>query len=289
MADPSASNQPAAVGRRDERLGTTSAAEQTALDRAAETAAASVPGVFAAASASGALTDDERARFRERYEEVASLAGGLAHEIRNPLSTIGMLLELMSEDLADAASPRDRRLSNRLQTVQTECQRLEDILNAFLQFARVGEMSLAESDMNQLVREFIEFYKPDAVEHRIEISPHLASDLPAVQIDRSLFRQMLLNLARNAQQAMPAGGLIELQTRLVDGRVQLAIIDNGAGMDEATRSKLFQTFFSTKTSGSGLGLATVRKIVEAHHGTINCDSEPGRGTRFLISFPPATP
>jgi signal transduction histidine kinase len=100
---------------------------------------------------------------------------------------------------------------------------------------------------------------------------------------------MLLNLARNAQQAMPAGGLIELQTRLVDGRVQLAIIDNGAGMDETTRSKLFQTFFSTKTNGSGLGLATVRKIVEAHHGTITCDSEPGRGTRFLISFPPATP
>jgi two-component system sensor histidine kinase HydH len=289
MADPSASNQPAAVGRRDERIGTASAAEQISLDRAAETVAASVPGVFAAGSASGALTDDERARFRERYEEVASLAGGLAHEIRNPLSTIGMLLELMSEDLADAASPRDRRLSNRLQTVQTECQRLEDILNAFLQFARVGEMSLAESDINQLVGEFVEFYKPDAEEHRIEISPHLASDLPAVQIDRSLFRQMLLNLARNAQQAMPGGGLIELQTRLVDGRVQLAIIDNGAGMDEATRSKLFQTFFSTKTSGSGLGLATVRKIVEAHHGTINCDSEPGRGTRFLISFPPATP
>lgn len=276
MADPSASNQPATVGRRDERLGTTSAGEQTTRDRTA-------------ASGAGLLADDERARLRERYEEVASLAGGLAHEIRNPLSTIGMLLELMSEDLVDAASPRDRRLSNRLQTVQTECQRLENILNAFLQFARVGELSLIESDLNQLVREFIDFYKPDALEHRIEISPHLASDLPPVEVDRSLFRQMLLNLARNAQQAMPAGGLIELQTRFVDGRVQLAIIDNGAGMDEATRSKLFQTFFSTKTHGSGLGLATVRKIVEAHHATITCDSEPGRGTRFLISFPPATP
>jgi len=288
MADPSASNQPATVGRRDERLGTTSADEPTPRDRAAETTAAAASGVFAEAMASGALTDDERARLRERYEEVASLAGGLAHEIRNPLSTIGMLLELMSEDLAEAASPRDRRLANRLQTVQSECQRLENILNAFLQFARVGELSLVESDLNQLTREFIDFYKPDALEHRIEISPHLASDLPAVRVDPSLFRQMLLNLARNAQQAMPGGGLIELQTRLVDGRVQLAIIDNGAGMNEATRAKLFQTFFSTKTSGSGLGLATVRKIVDAHHGTITCDSEPGRGTRFLISFPPAT-
>ncbi len=289
MADPSASNQPATVGRRDERLGTTSAAEQPIADRAAEMTAAPTSGAFAEARASGALGDDERARLRERYEEVASLAGGLAHEIRNPLSTIGMVLELMSEDLADTASPRDRRLSARLQTVQTECQRLENILNAFLQFARVGEMSLVESDLNQLVREFIDFYKPDALEHRIEISPHLASDLPSVRVDCSLFRQMLLNLARNAQQAMPGGGLIELQTRPVDGRVQLAIIDNGSGMDEATRAKLFQTFFSTKTHGSGLGLATVRKIVEAHHATITCDSEPGRGTRFLISFPPATP
>jgi two-component system, NtrC family, sensor histidine kinase HydH len=288
MADPSASNQPATVGRRDERLGSTSADEPIPRDRAAETTAAAASGVFAEATASGALTDDERARLRERYEEVASLAGGLAHEIRNPLSTIGMLLELMSEDLTEAASPRDRRLANRLQTVQSECQRLENILNAFLQFARVGELTLAESDLNQLTRGFIDFYKPDALEHRIEISPHLASDLPSVRVDPSLFRQMLLNLARNAQQAMPGGGLIELQTRLVDGRVQLAIIDNGAGMDEATRAKLFQTFFSTKTSGSGLGLATVRKIVDAHHGTITCDSEPGRGTRFLISFPPAT-
>ena len=159
----------------------------------------------------------------------------------------------------------------------------------FCSSARAGELALVATDLNQLVREFIDFYQPDLRQHRIEISPHLASDLPAVLIDRSLLRQMLLNLARNAQQAMPAGGLLELMTREGDGRVQLAIIDNGAGMDEATRAKLFHTFFSTKTAGSGLGLATVKKIVEAHRGTISCDSEPGRGTRFLISFPPAPP
>ena len=111
MADPSASNQPATVGRRDERLGATSADEPTSRDRAAETTAAAASGLLAEKRPlSGALTDDERARLRERYEEVASLAGGLAHEIRNPLSTIGMLLELMSEDLDEAVSPRDRRL-----------------------------------------------------------------------------------------------------------------------------------------------------------------------------------
>jgi signal transduction histidine kinase len=282
MADPSASKQPATLESRAERHDATPAAEQTPSNLSSGARGSSAFG-------SGALGDDERTQLRERYEEVAALAGGLAHEIRNPLSTIGMLLELMAEDLSAAESPRDRRLWTKLQTVQTECRHLEEILNAFLQFARAGELELVEADLNQLVREFIDFYQPDAREHRIEISPHLASDLPPVRIDRSLLRQVLLNLARNAQQAMPAGGLLELQTRFGDGRVQLAVIDNGAGMDEATRAKLFHTFFSTKTSGSGLGLSTVRKIVEAHQGIISCESEPGRGTRFLISFPPATP
>jgi two-component system, NtrC family, sensor histidine kinase HydH len=285
MADPTASKQPAAVEHRDERFDATSVrggmSDRPSAGASSEFEHARLEGEHVP------LADEERAQLRERYEEVATLAGGLAHEIRNPLSTIGMLLELMSEDLSGTESPRDRRLSARLQTVQAECRHLEEILNAFLQFARAGELSLVETDLNQLVREFIDFYKPGAREHKIEISPHLASDLPPVLVDRSLMRQMLLNLARNAQEAMPAGGLLELQTRLGDGRVQLAIIDNGAGMDEVTRSKLFQAFFSTKTTGSGLGLATVRKIIDAHHGSISCDSEPGRGTRFLISFPPA--
>jgi signal transduction histidine kinase len=316
MAEPPASQQPVAVGRPDDRLETTSVRGEALVNSPNGAPEAAPPGRGVAPQGTpsgsvpaqdkpggsvpaqdksdgsvqtpGTLPDDERTRLLERYEQVAALAGGLAHEIRNPLSTIGMLLELMAEDLDATISARDRRLATRLQTVQTECRHLEEILNAFLQFARAGELTLAETDLNQLVRDFIDFYQPDAKVHRIEISPHLASDLPPILVDGSLLRQMLLNLARNGQQAMPAGGLLELQTSLRDGRVQLAIIDNGAGMDVATRSKLFQTFFSTKTTGSGLGLATVRKIVDAHHGTISCESEPGRGTRFLISFPPAS-
>ena len=226
-------------------------------------------------------------QLRRQYEEVAALAGGLAHEIRNPLSTIGMLLELMAEDLQTPATPRDRRILTQVNTLQRECRHLEEILNAFLQFARAGEVELVECDINQLVREFVEFYKPQARDHGVEISPHLASDLPPIRADRSLFRQMLLNLALNAQQAMPGGGIMELQTSLDDGCVQLAIIDNGVGMDDAARARLFDVFFSTKVGGSGLGLPTVRKIVEAHQGRIACQSEPGRGTRFVISLPPA--
>jgi two-component system, NtrC family, sensor histidine kinase HydH len=233
------------------------------------------------------LSDNERQRLVAQYSEIATLAGGLAHEIKNPLSTIGMNIELMAEDLDVDSSPRDRRLLKKIQTVQRECKNLENILNAFLQFARVGEMNIAAADLNQVVQEFLDFYKPLASECGIEISPHLESGLPTVQVDHSLMRQVLMNLALNAQQAMPNGGLLELQTYSREGRVNFDMIDNGSGMDSRTREKMFQAFFSTKPNGSGLGLPTVRKIIEAHGGSIHCDSEPGRGTRFTVSLPPA--
>ncbi|MDA0283243.1 MAG: ATP-binding protein [Planctomycetota bacterium] len=233
------------------------------------------------------MEDHERQRLLAQYSEIASLAGGLAHEIRNPLSTISLNLELLVEELQESDTARDQRLVTKLQRVQQECGHLDDILNAFLQFARVGELELTESNLNAAVRDFVEFYRPTADESSIDVSPHLELNLPPVRLDRSLFRQVLLNLARNAQQAMPEGGLLELQTFVRDGLVRLEFIDTGKGMNDATRAKLFQVFFSTKANGSGLGLPTVRKIVEAHNGTITCESELGRGTRFSIALPPA--
>lgn len=231
----------------------------------------------------------ERQRLQAQYAEIATLAGGLAHEIKNPLSTISMNLELLAEELETSDSPRDRRMLGRITRVRGECARLEHILNAFLQFARAGELSLAETDLNDVVLEFIDFYLPRAAERRIEISPHLDADLPTVMADRALLRQVLENLALNAEQAMPDGGLLELQTSARPGEVRLEMIDNGIGMDRETQERIFQAFFSTRRGGSGLGLPTVKKIVEAHRGEITCDSEPGRGTRFVISLPCSAP
>lgn len=233
------------------------------------------------------LGASERQRLQQQYAEIATLAGGLAHEIRNPLSTISMNLELLVEDLEHTESQRERRMLNKIQRVQRECDNLEAILNAFLQFARAGELELESSDINAEVTSFIRFYEPLAQEHGVELTPHLATDLPPVLIDRSLMRQVWMNLVQNAQQAMPEGGQIVFQTRQQDGQIHVELIDNGCGMDERVRSKMFQAFFSTKSNGSGLGLPTVRKIVEAHNGTIRCESEPGKGTRFTITLPAA--
>jgi signal transduction histidine kinase len=171
-------------------------------------------------------------------------------------------LNLLSEELEHGESPRDRRMLNKLVTIQRECRQLEHILDAFLQFVRVGELRLEPADMNEIVQDFVSFYRPEAAEHGIELSPHLDPDLPAVRLDESLMRQVLMNLVRNAQQAMPDGGLVELQTSRTGEKVSLAIIDSGVGMDERTRSRMFQAFYSTRSGGTGLGLPTVRRIVD---------------------------
>lgn len=231
--------------------------------------------------------DRERQRLLDQFAEIAALAGGLAHEIRNPLSTISLNLNLLSEELQAAESARDRRMLNKVLTIQQECRHLQGILDAFLQFARLGELKLQPVDLGEIVTDFVRFYEAEAAERGIDISPHLAADLPLIQGDSDLLRQVLMNLARNAQQAMPDGGLLELQAYRDGDTVVLEVIDNGIGMDERTRSKMFQAFFSTRQAGSGLGLPTVRKIVEAHGGSISCESEPFRGTRFRISLPVA--
>ena len=231
------------------------------------------------------FSNEERQRLLAQYAEIATLAGGLAHEIKNPLSTIAMNLELLVEDLNEAESPRERRMLSKIETVQRSCKNLQNILDDFLQFARAGELNLEPEDFNKIVAEFIDSFRPLAAGQNVEISPHLAADLVPVQLDRILFRQVLLNLALNAQQAMPQGGLLELQTSMDDGFVRLDLIDNGCGMDERTMAKMFQVFFSTKHHGSGLGLPTVKKIVEAHGGRIKCKSAVGKGTRFTILLP----
>lgn len=231
--------------------------------------------------------ETDRQRLLSQYAEIAALAGALAHEIRNPLSTISLNLELMTEDLSKEENPRDQRVLRKVRIVQRECDRLTQLLEDFMRFARAGEPELERVDLNAEVTEFIEFFRPEAQAARLELSPHLSTDLPGVRLDRDLFRQVLLNLARNAREAMPAGGALEFLSQRTGERVELALIDNGPGMSKETQAKVCEVFFTTKPNGSGLGLPTVRKIIERHGGTMQIDSEPGRGTRITLSLPAA--
>lgn len=224
-------------------------------------------------------------QLQKKLTELAELAGGLAHEIRNPLSTISLNLQILKEELSPPESVRDRRMQERIVTTEKECRRLEQFLNDFLQYARVLELNCIPTDLSDYVDRFIADIRPDLDAAGIEVSPHLSADLPPVSLDREILHRALRNLARNAQESMRSGGVLEFQTYRSGEEVILEIIDTGEGIPSHVCQRIFETFFSTKPGGSGLGLPTVRKIVEAHGGSIQCASEVGKGTRFRIAFP----
>jgi two-component system sensor histidine kinase HydH len=232
---------------------------------------------------------EENARLRARYSEIAELAGGLAHEIRNPLSTMSLNLDLLAEDFHDAESARDKRVLQKIERLRRESQRLQDILEGFLRFARVQELRLEKADLNVIVEELRDFFEPQAMSQGIVIRTQYEEALPRLDLDVDLFRQALLNLLINARLAMPDGGELMLRTRGEGDWNVLEVTDTGVGMSEEVRTKVFDAFYSTRSGGSGLGLPTTRKIVEAHDGTIQVESEPGKGARFTIRLPVTSP
>jgi len=224
-------------------------------------------------------------RLMDQYTEIARLAGALAHEIRNPLSTIRLNMELLSEDLDESQSPAAQRAAKRIDLVHRECQRLQDLLDDFLNYAKVRHLDLKPIDLNAEIAETLDFFEPEAQEASIEIIRYLDPDLPRVMLDPEAFRGALLNLILNAKQAMPGGGQLVARTTATNGNVAIYLIDTGCGMNGHTAAQMFDAFFSTKPGGSGLGLPTTAKIIEAHDGRIRVESEVGRGTQFTIELP----
>ncbi len=235
--------------------------------------------------------DDDSAPVRaETYAEFAALVGGLAHEIRNPLSTIRLNMELLAEDFAaeEPDSPtrhRDRRARAKIDLVRQECDRLQKLLGDFLDFARQETLTLEPGNLNTELEQLLDFFAPRAREGGVELVRYLDPALPAVRIDRETFRSAVLNLLLNAVQAMDGGGQLVVRTRPSGLGVLLELIDTGPGMDADTLAKAFQAFYTTKQGGSGLGLPTARKIVEAHGGTIDVETAPGKGTKVTIWLP----
>lgn len=224
-------------------------------------------------------------RLMDQYTEIARLAGALAHEIKNPLSTIRLNMELLAEDLEEAESPAQKRALKRIEVTNRECQRLQQLLDDFLNYAKVRHLDLKPCDLNNEVSEALDFSEPEFEAAGIAVMRYLDPELPSVLMDREAFRGALLNLLINAKQAMPEGGELVARTTSTGESVGLVLIDTGCGMDDRTAAQMFDTFFSTKPGGSGLGLPTTAKIVEAHGGHISVQSEVGRGTKFTLTFP----
>jgi len=248
------------------------------------------------------------ARANERLAEQATMTRGLAHEIKNPLSTIGLNVQLLQEDAADierAASDQPEiaeqagKVRRRLGTLGREAIRLREILEDFLRFAGRIELDTQPTDINALVDELGVFFEPQASEAGIKLRTQLDAQPPTAMADASLLKQATLNLLINATHAMadakkdgqPNGGANELilrtsRTNGKDGdKLRIHIIDTGPGIADAVKAKLFEPYFSTKRTGTGLGLPTTRRIIEEHGGTLSLHTESGKGSEFTIELP----
>jgi signal transduction histidine kinase len=238
-----------------------------------------------------------RAQAAERLAELGTLTGGLAHEIRNPLSTIGLNLQLLRESIDEAGLPSDAapRLLTRLDAITAEVARLRGILEDFLSFAGRMRLDPQPTDLNALVEQVADFYHPQADASGIRLRTQLDPAIPHIPLDPTLFKQALLNLLINATQAMvearysgqPHGGAVDLfvRTEAHPDSVAIHVIDTGPGIPADAQEKIFQPYFSTKRKGTGLGLPTTKRIIHEHSGQLTVHSDPGRGSDFTIRLP----
>ena len=224
-------------------------------------------------------------RLRASYNELAELAGSLAHEIKNPLSVIRMNMDLLAEDLAEPRTDAERRALKKAGIVSEQCTRLENLLNDFLKFARLRDLTLTPGSVNHAIGRVLDLFDVQAANSGVEVVRYLDPALPAVLMNPETLHAALLNLVKNALEAMPEGGQLIAITQAGSNTVRLELIDTGSGIDDTTALEMFQAFYSTKEGGSGLGLPTARKIIEAHGGRISVQSERGRGTKFVLEFP----
>ena len=228
---------------------------------------------------------ESRTREAEQLAFASALASGLAHEVRNPLSTLRLNLQLLEEDLQGPQVVPTSRFRTRVEVLHREVQRLNDVLNDYLRFARERQLDREPTNLNDVLDELLEFVRPEALRRHVELRHQFAADAPRSLLDVNLLKQAFLNLIINAFEAMPQGGDLIVQTDS-DGRSLTArITDTGTGIPAGELDKVFRVYYSTKPGGTGLGLPTARRIIQEHGGSLTLTSEVGRGTQALVTLP----
>lgn len=219
---------------------------------------------------------------RRGLEFLGTLAGGLVHEIKNPLSTLRINLTLLKEDV-ESALPGERRMRSRIEVLEKEVGRLDAILGDFLRYAGMRKLERARHDLAEVAAEMADFVGPgfevDGVRLVVDVAP------VEVDVDVPLFKQALLNILLNAQQATRGGGNVTLRGERTADRIELHVIDDGCGVAADDRPHIFDVYYSGFGSGSGLGLPTARRILEEHGGGLELESKQGECTRVVLWLP----
>ena len=230
--------------------------------------------------------EERQAKIRtQRLAQLGTLLAGFAHEVRNPLSTIGLNLQLVLEDFREPETTRDKRTQKRLATVESEVRRLQKILEEFLGFARTPEPKLVPMPVNDRIQALVDFHEPELRDAGLSVRYYPGADVGTVPADWDHLQSAIVNLLRNAKEATPRGGQIMVSTTREGDAVLIRVIDTGAGIPPELQPRVFEPYFSTKKSGTGLGLPTVRRVAEEHGGSLTLQSEVGKGTQFTLRLP----
>lgn len=220
--------------------------------------------------------------------EMAQLAGGLAHELRNPLSTMMVNLKLLAENLQDTTTNFEdtrRRALLKVDVLRREAERLQALFDDFLKLATPEATHTVPCDLNKVVTRMAEFFEPMLKSSGITLDVHLSDPAPVVPADEKLLSQAILNLVMNAHEAMPQGGVLTLSTIRDDDGGRICVADTGVGIAPSDRERIFRPFFSTKSKGTGLGLSISRRIIQAHGGRIELADNAPKGTIGTIFLP----
>ena len=223
----------------------------------------------------------------ERRRLLSRLLARLAHEIRNPLSSLDIHVQLLEEDLAARGSPPGEKISGHLEIIHGELRRLENIVTQFLNLADPSSVHLQPVEMDRVVEHVCALLRPEAAARGIELTAAMPATLPAFTADPDQLTQALVNLVINAIQAIEGRGRIEVRVDPDEkqGRMAVEVRDTGPGVPAEKRAAIFEPFFTTKADGSGLGLWIVQQIVTAHGGVVTVADAPDGGAVFTLQFP----
>lgn len=236
------------------------------------------------------ITEKKMREFQLRQAEslaaLTTLSAGVAHEIKNPLASIDIHIQLLNREMQKFENDKVKNIKNLLAIVKEEIERLNSIVQDFLFAVRPMSMNLSKENINDILKETLEFLKYELEESDIKVTLNLDEELPTVLIDPKYIKQALLNIIKNAVEAINEGGEISIKTEVTpEGDVLINIADSGEGIPENNMGKIFEPYFTTRKSGTGLGLVIVYKIIKELGGNIKIESKEGEGSNFSIKLP----
>ena len=223
----------------------------------------------------------------KRLEFLGELAGGLAHEIKNPLSTMRLHLEMLEEDWGEVDDELGKRSVRKVGMLLREIHRLDEIVQEFLKISRGHDLRLTATDIRESLENLVELVTPEAKKFGVSLHLQVLNQLGTALVDENYFHRAILNLVQNAIQACEpkGGGDVIIEVGRSRGAIGISIVDTGVGIEESLRDRIFRAYFTSRPGGTGMGLPLTRRIIEEHGGYIAFDSVVDQGSRFMVMLP----